>query len=277
MKTFFGYSFFFIFFLASCGKKEGSESKTAGDDSVSTDTTSIMRTVKINARKIGPEKSSEQERIEEAIKLMTKNKSLSIVGYWVGAFGKNKINIALAGISNDQAIGYTVCAGNYRPIEGNVSVQGDSIYTFQMKEPGTDQYDGEFHFVINANKETMEGSWSPFKKGAASDKKFTLTKKTFVYNTDVGIYPQASGELLSEADVENMLVEELVVMRNEIYARHGYSFEDKVMRARFDSTSWYIPMGVDIRELLTDIEVQNIDLIYRYEEYYEENYDSYGR
>ena len=74
-----------------------------------------------------------------------------------------------------------------------------------------------------------------------------------------------------------MLEDELEVMRNEIYARHGYSFKDKEMRTRFDSTSWYIPMGVDIREQLTDIEVQNIDLIYRYEEYYAENYDSYGR
>jgi hypothetical protein len=123
----------------------------------------------------------------------------------------------------------------------------------------------------------MEGSWAPFKKGAATSKKFTLTKKAFEYNTDAGIYPQASSELLGEADVENMLEEELEVMRNEIYARHGYSFKDKEMRARFDSTSWYIPMGVDIREQLTDIEVHNIDLIYRYEEYYEENYDSYGR
>ena len=146
-----------------------------------------------------------------------------------------------------------------------------------MKEPGTDQYDGEFHFAINTNKGVMKGSWSPFKKGAASPKKFTLSKKAFEYNTGVGMYPQASSELLGEADVENMLEDELEVMRNEIYARHGYSFKDKEMRTRFDSTSWYIPMGVDIREQLTDIEVQNIDLIYRYEEYYAENYDSYGR
>jgi hypothetical protein len=277
MKSLFGYSFVFLFFLASCGKKETTENKTAASDPTSDDTTSVMKPVKIDARKIGPEKSTEQEKIEQAIEQMEKNKSLPIVGYWVGAFGKNKINIALAGIANDQAIGYTVCAGNYRPIEGKVSVTGDSIYTFQMKEPGTDQYDGEFHFMVNTNKGVMEGSWAPFKKGAATSKKFTLTKKAFEYNTDAGIYPQASSELLGEADVENMLEEELEVMRNEIYARHGYSFKDKEMRARFDSTSWYIPMGVDIREQLTDIEVQNIDLIYRYEEYYEENYDSYGR
>ncbi len=277
MKSLFVYSFVFLFALASCGKKETAEDKAEANAPASADTTTIMKPVKIDARKIGPEKSSEQKMIEEAIALMRVNESLPIVGYWVGAFGKNKINIAMAGISNNQAIGYTVCAGNYRPIEGTVSVKGDSIYTFQMKEPGTDQYDGEFHFIINTNRGVMEGSWLPFKKGAASPKKFVLTKKVFEYNTDVGIYPQASSELLGEADVENMLEEELEVMRNEIYARHGYSFKDKEMRARFDSTSWYIPMGVDIREQLTDIEVQNIDLIYRYEEYYAENYDSYGR
>lgn len=276
MKSFFGYSLILMFCTLACGKRETTENRTAAGDTVST-ATSVMKPVKIDARKIGPEKSSEQERIEQAIDQMEKNKSVPIVGYWVGAFGKNKINIALAGISNHRAIGYTVCAGNYRPIEGKVSVQGDSIYTFQMKEPGTDQYDGEFNFSINTNKGVMEGSWAPFKKGAASAKKFVFSKKTFEYNTDVGMYPQASSELLKEADVENMLEEELEVMRNEIYARHGYSFKDKEMRARFDSTSWYIPMGVDIREQLTDIEVQNIDLIYRYEEYYAENYDSYGR
>ena len=40
---------------------------------------------------------------------------------------------------------------------------------------------------------------------------------------------------------------------------------------------WYVPMGVDIREKLTDVEVQNIELIYEYESYYDEEYDDYGR
>ena len=49
------------------------------------------------------------------------------------------------------------------------------------------------------------------------------------------------------------------------------------MRQVFDTVSWYMPMGIDIRDDLTDIEVQNIDLIYLYESYQEENYDDYGR
>jgi len=36
-------------------------------------------------------------------------------------------------------------------------------------------------------------------------------------------------------------------------------------------------MGLDIRDKLSDIEVQNIELIYEYESYYEEEYDGYGR
>ncbi len=269
-----------LFILSSfigCGKKQSSDNIVPTDSIAKQDTKQAMRVLKIDARKIGPDKSSEQSRIEDAIRLMNENKNLEIVGYWVGTFGHNKINIALAGITNDQAIGYTVCAGNYRPITGQVNVQGDSIYIFDMDEPGTDPYDGHFQFVIDTEKKTLEGSWSPFKKGSATAKKFNLTKQEYTYRTNVGNYPQASDRLLTEIDVENMLEEELAFMRNEIYARHGYSFKDKAMRSAFDTTSWYIPMGIDIRENLTDVEVQNIDLIYQYEEYYAENYDSYGR
>ena len=100
---------------------------------------------------------------------------------------------------------------------------------------------------------------------------------SYEYRTDTGFYPESSARLLTHEDVENLTVDELGIMRNEIYARHGYSFKDKDMRKRFDTTTWYVPMGIDIRDKLTDIEVQNIDLIYQYEEYLEENYDSYGR
>jgi YARHG domain len=270
-----------ILFLAtaimfSCSQKE----KTAD---AASDTTTVsnaqpeMKTVKIDARTIGPEKSPEQIQIEEAIRKLEKNKDNPVVGYWVGAFGKNKINIAIAEVDKGKALGYTVCAGNFRPITGTVNNANDSIYLFDMKEPGTDQYDGHFEFVIHTKGNRMTGSWSPFKKGAASAKKFEVFKTEYTYSTENGIYPDASTRLLSEEDVNNLMKEDLEVMRNEIYARHGYSFKDKAMRAYFDTTSWYVPMGIDIRDNLTDIEVQNIDLIYTFESYQEENYDDYGR
>jgi hypothetical protein len=114
-------------------------------------------------------------------------------------------------------------------------------------------------------------------KSETEPKEFRLVKTNYVYDPSAGIYPEASSRELSVSDVENRLAEELTVMRNEIYARHGYSFNNKAVRARFDSTGWYVPMGLDIREKLTEVEVQNIALITRYESYYEEAYDEYGR
>src|SRR5690606_24178408 len=101
-------------------------------------------------------------------------------------------------------------------------------------------------------------------------KTFSLNKRNYQYNKNVGDYPQASQRMLTTTDVENMTDKELEIMRNEIYARHGYSFKNKDMRFEFNKKDWYIPMGVDIRDRLTDIEAQNIELIYVYESYYEE-------
>jgi len=128
------------------------------------------------------------------------------------------------------------------------------------------------------DKMKITGNWAPYKEvNGTTAKSFTLEKKTYTYDPSVGEYPQASQRLLTEEDVENYTSEELEVMRNEIYARHGYSFKNRKMRAYFEAKDWYIPLGVDIRSQLTDDEVKNIALIYRYEEYYKVNYDDYGR
>jgi YARHG domain len=261
--------------LISCQPKE----KIADAAEPATDTVSktpVVMAVKKDARKIGPEKSAEQMMIDVALEKMTSNTSDPGVGYWVGMFGKNKINIAIAEAKEGKALGYTVCAGNYRPITGTVKV-ADGVYSFDMNEPGTDKYDGHFEFSIEVKKNLLKGTWKPFKKGVVGDKEYTLARTNYTYQPALGKYPDASTRLLTESDVENMSAEELEFMRNEIYARHGYSFKDLDDRRQFDVIDWYIPMGIDIREKLTDIEVQNIDLIYRYEEYYTESYDDYGR
>lgn len=265
---------FFISILFCCTQKKNQETNV--QDSTATEAPVVLA-VKKDARKIGPAKSSEQLLIEEAVAKIEANVSDPVVGYWVGLFGKNKINIALAEVNNSQALGYTVCAGNYRPITGKAERKEEGVYHLIMDEPGTDQYDGHFEFTVNVNDQTLQGTWAPFKKNATSAKEYTLKKMKYVYQPGVGDFPDGSTRILSEQDVANMDGGMLEIMRNEIYARHGYSFKDIDDRRYFDAIDWYIPMGIDIRDKLTDVEVQNIDLIYRYEEYYKENYDSYGR
>ena len=66
-------------------------------------------------------------------------------------------------------------------------------------------------------------------------------------------------------------------MRNEMYARHGYCFKNKEMRAYFDQETWYMPMNIDIRGELSPTEKENDALIKNYEKYAADYYDEYGR
>jgi hypothetical protein len=260
-----------IFF--SCSKtKENNDVELT----VSADTTNQAPIVLANdPRKIGPEKSEAQLTIEENIYSINSSEN-PVYGYWVGAFGKNKINIAIAKIEGDSVFGHSVCAGNFRAIKGTIESIGENEFKAVMREPGDDQYDGEFQFEIDVARQELSGSWKPYKKTVGA-KTYNLLKTDFTYDASLGDHPEASTTYLEVPDVENLLPEEIEMIRNEIYARHGYSFTNIKIRRIFDDKDWYIPMAIDIRDQLTEIEAHNIDLLLNYEEYQEEYYNDYGR
>lgn len=87
----------------------------------------------------------------------------------------------------------------------------------------------------------------------------------------------SSTTLLKDIDVANMKRGDIYILRNTIYARHGYSFKYRPLRVFFDKQSWYIPMNTNIKDDFTEIEKQNIKLLLRYEKNAKEYYDSFGR
>ena len=264
--------------LFACG---GAESDGDGEDADSTASTEInedelLASNTMDPRTFGGDKHSDQSFIDDMYPAAD-NTPDQILGCYVGEFGKNMINITLYKIENGTAEGYSVCAGNFRKIEGTVDLMQDDEYIFEMDEPGDDQYDGHFSFTLDASDQEIKGSWEPFQQEGNSSKNYKLGKREYNYDPTVGDWPEASQRLLTEDDVAVLNEDELATMRNEIYARHGYSFKNKDFRYYFEGMDWYMPMGIDIREKLTDVEVENIQLIYEYESYYEDYYDDYGR
>lgn len=260
-------------------------------------------------KQLTPKQEAKQERKTG----MAKDVMLSL---YVGAFRakkmdnkknpmlENKITISLDSISSDILFGHSVVAGNSRPFSGKF-IKQDGIYIAECKEPGDNKYDGVFTFTLNPQDETIKGSWvSNDKKLPVTERTFDLKKVEFKYNPhqELGeisaevyqptnsnsdeyehITPDAgkinaSTTLLKKEDVENMYKRDLEVMRNAIYARHGYSFKNREMRYFFDNyVDWYIPVSTDVTGELTDIEKKNIELIKRYEKHAEAYYDVYGR
>jgi len=219
----------------------------------------------------------------------------------------NLITIFVDSLSGEQVFGHSVVAGNDRPFQGSYSLTNNGqLLTAVAKEPGDDRYDGEFEFRIKRGQTQLSGKWTAFKKLGVSVREYELEKRDFSYKPDydlpeAGIWtdlygtydedtevyemvtPDASKynasvlKLTSEM-VENMYKGDLEVMRNAIYARHGYSFKNRRMRYVFDNNiEWYMPFSTDIRGQLTRLEKENIALIKRYEQHAEAYYDSFGR
>ena len=220
---------------------------------------------------------------------------------------KNKIKFSLEKLDakSGQLSGSSIVAGAKRPFSGSYDFKNDTI-TATLIEPGDDKYDGVFKISIKAD-ENLIGSWiANDEKLAVSERSFDLEKTNFKYNPKLKVeYPSfmkhllkyrgedpeqikysgyeseklnASLKKLNHEDVENMIQEELSLVRNAIYARHGYAFKTRKYRYYFErEVDWYVPFSTDIRKNLTDIEKSNISLLKRYEKHADEYYDTFAR
>ncbi len=207
----------------------------------------------------------------------TNDDFVSMLGSYSGDFGDSKITVLLTTITKDSVKGSSIVAGNDRPFEGTVAMNSTGGMVLSAKEPGNDKHDGTFTFNLDsANKSVLAGTWQPYDAAAGKAKTFTLAKKAFTYNPNDGS-TDGSKRLLKTEDVENENKYYLSFMRNEIFARHGYSFSRKETRQMFEVQDWYVPRSVNVTDELTDIEKKNIALIKKYEKYAKEFGDDYGR
>jgi len=221
----------------------------------------------------------------------------------------NKINISIDEINTQSNLvkGHSIVAGNLRHFKGEFYFQNNKLKVY-ASEPGNNKYDGTFNFTINLKK--LKGTWQAKNEDIAVKKRYyDLEKKSFFYNKnlkivfnsrfmlssvdpyflgDMGKYFESTSEAiakinastqkLTSKDLENLYKGDLEIIRNAIYARHGYSFKNRKMRYFFDrQVDWYIPVSIDVRNQLTKLELENIELIKRYEEHAEKYYDYFGR
>jgi len=242
----------------------------------------------------------------------------AVYGYYVGMFKAsifdrdkkpsyaNKITVSIDSLKDKIVYGHSIVAGNWRPFQGEWSTL-DNVLLVNAKEPGDDRYDGVFEFSIYPESQIISGIWKANDKNlAVTQREYSLEKREFTYNPKLelpdyiawqDLYDQnneivdgaefltedvlkvnASIQPLKKEDVENLYKGDLEVIRNSIYARHGYSFKNRKMRYVFDSAvDWYMPVSIDVRGQITDLERQNIELIKRYEEHATAYYDAFGR
>lgn len=142
-----------------------------------------------------------------------------------------------------------------------------SLHNVKIEKGGifySDEYKGEFVYYTEGGKRQkylkIYDSWS----GLTDKGQYELGVKidAELSTTLPGNYAEASVFELELKMLQKLSSKELKIMRNEIFARYGYKFiKGGEMDLYFKRQSWYIPQHSNVKQFLTDIEKQNIELI----------------
>lgn len=230
---------------------------------------------------------------------------------------RKKISLSIDSIKGQKVYGHTLVGGLQRSFKGTFELSDDNtIYVIRAKEPGTNRYDGTFEFMISSNllegtwvanrnlkisvrkyalekrdfeynpknmferytqyvdeKDTKTVDYTEDHDGEINE----FTQELYVASTEKITEINASSTALSKEDVENLKKVDIMIIRNTIYARHGFSFKDPNLRSFFEAQEWYMPVSTNIQKDLTPLEKANIKLLMRYEKIAEQNYDYFGR
>ncbi len=114
-------------------------------------------------------------------------------------------------------------------------------------------------------------NWRDWYKPAKNQKTIKLNKieqqnVDLLASYEARIREKLSTEALGEDALGEMFAEDLRVLRNEVYARHGRVFKDKELQKYFDSQAWYKPNPDFKDDQLSEIEAQNLAKIKQAEE-----------
>jgi hypothetical protein len=80
-----------------------------------------------------------------------------------------------------------------------------------------------------------------------------------------GKYPYATTDLLLEGMLVDYDWDEIRLMRNEMYARHGYRFKSPELKAYFGAQTWYKAQSDNVDDQLTPLEKLNVETIAHYQ------------
>jgi len=117
-------------------------------------------------------------------------------------------------------------------------------YCFKVSENGFNLY--------TTNTDDSEFEYEPEK---------LWVKLTIDQEKNEGHWPLLKGDIVMENYACYFTKKQVRIMRNEIYARHGYKFASADLTAHFSKMSWYHPVDDNSKVHLSDVENLNVSIL----------------
>ncbi|MEP0043663.1 MAG: YARHG domain-containing protein [Reichenbachiella sp.] len=137
----------------------------------------------------------------------------------------------------------------------------DKKYMFGQSFGPDNLYDFKFKLVNDSILEVQKTNQevTTFKYFYVSDN--VIVEFSSNLSADSREFVQCSNKLLDKVELTKFNKDELDVMRNEIFAYHGYKFKTPKWQEYFSKQTWYNPRYDDVNEMLSVIEKLNVQTI----------------
>lgn len=228
-----------------------------------------------------------------------------------------KISLKINRITKDSVYGQSIVEGNQRPFRGVFNESSNSFVLDEPGNDKTDgrfevklKSDSIIGKWTAFNKSAVKASSKTLKlikKDFVYNPNFMLdensdlidwenpkdfvekytdeeTGKTETYTSsknrvasDAVFKINASTQKLTEKELKNLRKLDMEIIKNAVFARHGYAFKKQTYRSFFEQTDWYIPVSNNVDNELSPMEKDNVALLNRFIKYAEDKYDQFGR
>ena len=174
--------------------------------------------------------------------------------------------------------------GTYTDKDGKKYVFNNNTLTIDGKKMSVEPIRGELGFT---NGVTIDGKNYCFKISETGINIYTTNngewdmdfdpvslwvKLRADLNVNKGRWPITNQKIVLAGYLSRYSKSLLRLMRNEIYARHGYKFASADLTTYFSKTNWYQPGSDNSQIKISDLEQLNINII----KHYEDNRQFYG-
>lgn len=112
--------------------------------------------------------------------------------------------------------------------------------------------------VVTNTEETKEEKNIVVEDDTSSSNKYKYSSAPYLFPSD--------RRYITYSDLIGKTKEEVALIRNEIYARHGYIFNKEPYKSYFESQSWYVPNPYFDDFMFNGIEKANKEFLIQYEE-----------
>jgi len=195
--------------------------------------------------------------------------------YYIGTVEKEKLTTERKLLGEEYAYSSFYYCSDY-----HVEMINDSIYEYKYMDDQRlyPKYDHISRY--NFYKIEEDGNISSLK----SNRFFDFTKFVVI---DESYFEGCFGSMRENFDYDkdkwnlafskHLDIEDLDIMRNEIFAEYGYIFKSKKWKNYFSNKPWYKPKFENVDDFLTEIDKANIDLILKVKEILLKTPDTYAK